>query len=381
MGDLGEMRKFADMKRFLFFVVIVTTLAVRGEVPQISLLTALPGEQIYELEGHTGLRVRTQGSDMVVNWGVFDFNSPNFVYRFVKGESDYLCAAYPTEFFLEDYRSQGRAVVEQPLLLDSVQTVRLIELLEENLLPENRVYRYNYVKDNCATRPLMLVEQAAGTQLISPDRTRTSFRSEMQRYHRNYPWYQFGIDLALGRGIDAPIGNREAAFAPVTLMEEVEHSPIAGPAQIIGEQTLTQHSTPWLLTPILVSLMVLILSVVVRGVTAKVFDSLLFTVYGLAGCILFFLVFVSTHEATSPNLLLLWLNPLCLIGAVLPWIKSAKKLKVCYFFLNFALIILLAILAPLLGRHMNAAFWAFMTAGLVRSFANISHICRKKRHS
>lgn len=381
LWDLGEMRKFAGMKKFLMMLVALTALAVRGEVPRISLLTALPGDEIYELEGHTGLRVRSQGSDIVVNWGVFDFNSPNFVYRFVKGETDYLCAAYPTEFFLDDYRSQGRAVVEQPLLLDSVQTMRLLGLLEENLRPENRVYRYNYVKDNCATRPLLLIEQAVGTQLIEPGDSRTSFRNEMRRYHRDYPWYQFGIDLALGRGIDAPIGDREAAFAPVMLMEEVGRSSLVGPAQTIGEQTLEHHPTPWLLTPVAIGLLILVLSFIVKGKAAKVFDSVLFAVYGLTGCVLFFLVFVSTHEATSPNLLLLWLNPLCLLGAVLPWIKSAKKLKVCYFFLNFALVILLAILAPLLGRHINAAFWAFMAADLVRSFANISHICLRKRHS
>ncbi len=349
-------------------------MAVRGEVPRVSLLTAMPGGEVYELEGHTGLRVRSQEADFVVNWGIFDFNSPNFVYRFVKGETDYLCAAYPTEIFLEDYRSQGRQVVEQPLLLDSVQTMRLLALLEENLLPENRVYRYNYVKDNCATRPLLLIEQAAGTQLIPEDEPWTNFRNEMRRYHRKYPWYQFGIDLALGRGIDAPIGTREAAFAPVSLMADLELSPLVGPKEFIGEQTLEHQSTPWILTPVAVGILLLILSIMVIGKTAKVFDSVLFTLFGLTGCVLFFLVFVSTHEATSPNLLLLWLNPFCLLGAVLPWLKSAKRLKVCYFFINFALIILLAILAPLLGRQMNPAFWLLMSADLVRSFANLKCI-------
>lgn len=366
------------MKKLILMLTALVALAVRGEVPRVSLLTALPGGEIYELEGHTGLRVQSAGSDYVVNWGIFDFNSPNFVYRFVKGETDYLCAAYPTDFFLEDYRRQGRAVVEQPLLLDSVQTMRLIGLIEENLRPENRVYRYNYVKDNCATRPLLLIEQACGQPLISSGGMLTSFRNEMRRYHRDYPWYQFGIDLALGRGIDAPIGDREAAFAPVMLMDEVGRSPLVGPAQTIGEQTLEPHRTPLLLTPMAFSLLVLILSLIVKGRWTKVFDTVLFTLYGLTGCILFFLVFVSTHEATSPNLLLLWLNPLCLLGALLQWIKSAKKLKVCYFFLNFALIILLAILAPLLGRHMNMAFWPLMAADAARSIVNIKRVCRKE---
>ncbi|MDE6144928.1 MAG: DUF4105 domain-containing protein [Muribaculaceae bacterium] len=369
------------MKKLILMLMLAVACVAAGEVPRISLLTALPGAEIYELEGHTSLRVRSAESDIVVNWGVFDFNSPNFVYRFVKGETDYLCAAYPTELFFEDYRRQGRAVVEQPLLLDSVETVRLIGLLEENLRPENRVYRYNYVKDNCATRPLLMIEQAVGKQLIASEEDWTCFRNEMRRYHRDYPWYQFGIDMALGRGIDKKIGSREAAFAPVSLMQSLELSPMVGESTIIGEQTLKHKKTPWVLTPLAIGLLVLLLACVVKGRVAKVYDTLMFTAYGLAGCVLFFLFAVSTHEATSPNLLLLWLNPLCLLGAVLPWIKSAKRVKVCYFFLNFALIILLAILAPILGRQMNPAFWMFMAADGVRSLANARHICLKENRS
>lgn len=378
MRDLGEIRKFAGMKKLILLLTALLAFAVRGEVPRVSLLTAMPGGEVYELEGHTGLRVCSSEGDYVVNWGIFDFNSPNFVYRFVKGETDYLCAAYPTEHFLADYRSQGRAVVEQPLLLDSVQTMRLLGLLEENLRPENRVYRYNYVKDNCATRPMLLIERASGRELIASDEPRTSFRNEMRRYHRDYPWYQFGIDLALGRGIDGPIGSREAAFAPVSLMNDIRQSPLVGPAQTIGEQTLEHHRTPFILSPMAVGILLLILSLTLRGRAGKVFDSVLFTLFGLTGCIIFFLVFFSTHEATSPNLLLLWLNPLCLLGAIFPWIKSAKRLQVCYFFINFALIILLAILASLLGRQMNPAFWLLMAADAVRSIANLKRIYVKR---
>lgn len=372
------MRKFAGMKKFLLMIVALTALVVRGEVPQISLLTALPGSQIYELEGHTGLRVRSSDSDMVVNWGVFDFNSPNFVYRFVKGETDYLCAAYPTEFFFDEYRNQGRAVIEQPLLLDSVQTVRLIELLEDNLRPENRVYRYNYVKDNCATRPLMLIEQAVGTQLVTPGGEMTTFRREMTGYHRAFPWYQFGIDLALGCGIDRPIDRRGAIFAPVRLSDELNGNPYVGAAQTVGEQKVDNKPTPAFLTPMALGVLMLMLALALNGVAGKVFDSVMFGTFGLAGCLLCFLVLFSSHEATSPNLLLLWLNPLCLLGAVLPWLKSAKKLKVWYFFTNFALLILLAVALLPMGRHLNPAMLPMIMADVVRSAANLKRIYGNK---
>jgi len=351
----------------------------------VSLLTAMPGEEVFQLEGHTALRiVDDSGHDYVVNWGVFDFNSPNFIYRFVAGDTDYLCMAYPTDLFFQEYAAEGREVVEQVLALDSLQTAKLTALVTENLQPENRIYRYNYVLDNCATRPLALIEAAVGRQLLGDDPTATSFRAEMKRFHSAYPWYQFGIDMALGRRLDRPISRRQTAFAPVTLMAELDRTDIVSGKTVYGRQTIQPKRTPWLLTPLAVALAVLALAIAVcfcGRKAARRFDSLLFGVFFIGGCILTFLVFVSSHEATSPNLLLLWLNPFCLAGVILPWIKSAKKAEMCYFFANFALLILLAVLAPLLGRDMNVAFWPLIAADAVRSIARIRQCLHDINHS
>lgn len=56
----------------------------------------------------------------------------------------------------------------------------------------------------------------------------TSFRRIMRHYHINYPWYQFGIDLALGSGIDYPVTDREKAFAPLILKEMMETATVKG---------------------------------------------------------------------------------------------------------------------------------------------------------
>ena len=192
-----------------------------AEAPVVSLLTCAPGELVYELEGHTGLRFRTSTTDIVVNWGLFDFNSPGFIYRFVRGETDYTVGAAPTEWFLNQYRHQGRSVTEQVLNLTPTEALRLQQLVADNM-QNNPVYRYNYVKDNCSLRPLRLIEKALAPDSIHFTDTvaaGTTFRSMMTDFHRSYPWYQFGIDLALGSGIDYRITTAEAAFAPVTLQK------------------------------------------------------------------------------------------------------------------------------------------------------------------
>lgn len=361
------------MNRIL--LTILTIWAALGAIgaPRVSLLTAAPGGEVFQLEGHSALRVTDPeaGVDYVVNWGVFDFNTPNFVGRFVAGETDYLCMAYPTRYFFGEYAAEGREVTEQVLALDSLQTAGLIGLIGENLRPENRVYRYNYVRDNCATRPLAFIEAAAGRKLLGDAPEGTTWRNEMRRYHRDFPWYQFGIDLALGRGIDAPISEREAAFAPVFLRDRLP-ADIVGETRTYGSQTLRNEPTPWPLTPMAAALAVLLLSLGACLMKRPQWvDSLLFGVFFILGCLLTYLIFISTHEATSPNLLLLWLNPFCLLGAVLPWLKSAKKAEISYFFVNFALLILLAVLVPLLGRGMNPAFWPLIAADAVRSLDNI----------
>lgn len=354
---------------------------------EASLLTASPGKNIYELDGHTGLRLTdsSTGLDMVVNWGIFDFDSPNFVARFVKGDTDYLCAPMPTAHFIRSYVAEGRSVTEQHLNLSPQQAEKLLELVSANLEPQNRVYRYNYIRDNCATRPFLLIEQAAGRRLIAPDATAdgVTFRDEMERNHRLFPWYQFGIDLALGSELDTPLSARDLTFSPLRLKELIAADSIVDQTTVYGAETLVHPATPLLLTPMAVALAVMMLTLLVsirdmkRLKASRWIDTVEFTLWGLCGCLICFLVFVSTHPASSPNWLLAWLNPLCFIGALLPWIKSAKKWLNCYHFANFAVLLVWLLVWKATGQHMNPAFLPWIAADLLRSATHI-YICLKK---
>lgn len=365
---------------------------------RVSLITCRAGANIYELEGHTALRFvdPVTGDDVTVNWGLFDFDAPNFVYRFVKGETDYCVGAAPTPFFLTAYGRQGRRVVEQELNLTPAQATRLRELVIENLRPENRVYRYNYVLDNCSTRPLRLIEKVVGDTLsygsaaLAPEVT-TTFRNAMRHYHVNYPWYQFGIDLALGSGIDRPITVSEAAFAPESLEIMMESAMLPGGEKVVkATSTLVNGTaeggpltaTPWWLTPMFWCSVVALISIYFsvkqlrsgnfRGTTAtRIFDTLLFGLFGVLGLILTFLIFVSVHEATSPNWLYLWLNPLCFIAVAGVWVKRAKVLLFSYQIANFALLIALVVIFLCGIQSPNPAFYPLIIADMMRAIAYI----------
>ena len=122
---------------------------------RISLLTCAPGEEIYSLFGHTAIRYEnpSQGIDVVFNYGLFSFNTPNFILRFSLGETDYQLGATDYAHFAAEYAFFGRSVWQQTLNLTEREKAELIRLLQENYRPENRVYRYNFFHDNCATRP------------------------------------------------------------------------------------------------------------------------------------------------------------------------------------------------------------------------------------
>lgn len=388
------------------FVLFQAVAQTQGETPlRVSLLTCAPGREVYQLEGHAALRLTRAGVyDLVVNWGIFDFNSPNFLYRFVKGETDYMALAYPYELFLREYRQEGRGVVEDVLRLSPDEAARLEALVQDNLLPEHRTYRYNYVADNCATRPLALIEQALGdtlrftppaaftygeTEVTYPESLSPqdyTFRREMTRYHDDYPWYQFGIDLALGAGIDRPITQRERVFSPVFLHEFLKTAvrPDGEPllaatltALPASRERVTDAPTPWPLRPVAVCAVVFALVAwsawrdIRRGKITRWVDTVLYGAFFLAGCLLTFLIFVSVHEAVSPNWLYLWLNPLCLVPVVGEWLKSCKGVVYCYQICNFALLILLLAGHHFFGQALNAAFPLLILADMARSFAYI----------
>lgn len=368
----------------------------------ISFVNFYPGSEIYELEGHSVLRIELPDEDIAISYGTYDFRQPNFVYRFVKGETDYWVTAMPWDYVAASYTREGRRIVCHRLDLTSDQKKAVIDLVAENLRPENRTYRYNYVKDNCATRPLDIVRKAVGPDSIvlgaapAPLDGRESFRSIMRHYHRNYPWYQFGIDLALGSGIDYTLTNNEKSFAPALLDSQLSGATVGGRPLVTRSEVVNDAApdaavlgpTPFLLSPLFVCWMLFIIIVAVtffdfrRHSESKLLDSLLFGIFGLAGCVVAFLVFISVHEATSPNLILLWLNPLCLIPAIFVWINRCKVIVFSYQIVNFVFLMCLLILAACGVQTLNAAFVPLILADASRAILYIylnSNIikCRK----
>ena len=249
------------MKRFFsyiilsFFLLLLPTgqaSANNNDSIRLSLLTCAPGEEIYSLFGHTAIRYEnpSQGIDVVFNYGLFSFNTPNFIFRFSLGETDYQLGATDYERFAAEYAFFGRSVWQQTLNLTDEEKTELIRLLQENYRPENRVYRYNFFYDNCATRPRDKIEESIAGKVIYPAEPQDgslTFRDIVHQYCKGHPWARFGIDLCIGSEADRPITQRQMMFAPFYLMDAFAGAQITGDSiqrPLVTDSELIVDATP-----------------------------------------------------------------------------------------------------------------------------------------
>ena len=301
---------------------------------EVSLLTCSPHEEIYSLYGHSAIRWHNLchlcpgagAEDLVFNWGIFDFRKPYFVPRFVFGLTDYELGVLHYDYFWPYYKEYGSSVIEQVLNLTNDEKRLLKEMLSENLKPENKVYRYNYFYDNCSTRPRDIIEKCIKGKVEYAQREdyEPSYRDMVHECVRNHPWAAFGNDMLLGLKADLKTTLREQEFLPENLLFDFdrakiyangEYRPLVKERRILvppGVQIIEQDFP---LTPTECACVFLIISLIIvmiewkRKKVFKYWDAFLMLLQGLAGCVLFIMLF-SQHPTTSTNLQIFLLNPI-----------------------------------------------------------------------
>lgn len=362
----------------------------QGKHLQISLLTCGPGQEIYEYYGHSAIRVlRTDSTalDLVFNYGIFDFESSNFVLRFALGETDYLCVAQETENFLEHFRRKGIYVDEQILNVTQTEAQRIFDALVENVKPENCVYRYNFFFDNCATRVRNIIENNLSYKLQYPSRpTERSLRDAVHFYSHSHQWSTFGQDLLLGSQADLPASGRDLQFAPLILAQDFDNCVILDniyqPHFFVTEKHRLIDPSPVVVSEFPLSPMAttVLLALIVIGVTIFEFrkkrifwplDTLLLAIQGISGAIPTFLFFFSTHPTVDSNWLIWILNPLPLVGIY--WqIKGALKQKYYAYHIVAAPVIAAFLIATrFIPQYISSTLMTLALILLIRSMTSL----------
>ena len=355
---------------FLLFVGILSTNASSMDRVRISLLTCAPGSEIYALFGHSAIRYENpdQQEDWVFNYGMFSFKDPNFVMRFVKGETDYQLGVIPFAYFEAEYAMRGSSVYQQVLNLTNDEKELLVNLLKENYLPANRVYRYNYFYDNCTTRARDKIEESIQGKVIYPKNEKeVSFRDILHEFMVDSHWSEFGIDLCLGSEADQPIDERKQMFAPFYMLGAARGAMIHRGDTVVPlvleevkiVDAVLEDEPAFPLSPIFCSLLLLLVTMVVvawsicKGRSCLSWSVLLFFLQGIGGCIIAFLFFFSLHPTVGSNWLLMLFNPLPLLYLPVLIYRGIKGKKDPYHWYNLVCLTSFMILMPFLPQEFN----------------------------
>ena len=348
------------MKKGLLYIVLTFILSVVNATAgaqsmtnpdsiQISLLTCSPGKEVWAQYGHTAIRYydKESGEDLAINYGIFSLDQTYFIPRFVLGMTDYRMGVQPMDMFLAQYSYEGRGVVEQVLNLSSEDKEVIYKALQENMKPENVVYRYNYFFDNCTTRARdMLVNHLHGKVVYPPAEKDATFRSMIHKWNNKYEWSQFGEDLLLGVNADRKTTKSEQQFLPENLRNDFDKARYNGKPLVKETNVLLDAETEvaepvFPLSPLSIALIFAVISLVMmlfsyrRQQVYWAWDLALMLTSGLMGIIFFVMIF-SQHPCVSLNFILLFFNPLPLFFLY----STIKKKKVIWWKIWGVLIIL-----------------------------------------
>lgn len=342
----------------------------------LSILTYEPGNEVYAIFGHSAIRVvdNKLNTDFVYNYGIFDFDTPNFALKFVRGNLLYQLARTPYQYVSYAMFRENRSVYEQRLRLTTAEATSLVKALELNYLPENRYYLYDFFHDNCATRVHEIIfRHIDSTVVFDSGKYRShTFRTLLDSYTQDNYWLSNGINILLGKTADEKMKPVEYMFIPDYVMEIYAEMQVKRDAEFVNLTTApvplfvadklnVKAPFPWSAIMLSISIFLFIWSVWEmkrnprKNKLIKFFDFLMFFIFGIVGVTLVALWLGSMHEAFENNWNILWLNPLYLVLAF----ASLKKywgagLKIFATLLLVVLLVVIIIGSLLLGQNFPA---------------------------
>lgn len=285
---------------------------------QISLLTCDPGSEIYSLFGHSAVRVKNEEKnfDVVFNYGTFDFQTPNFTLKFMRGKLPYRLAVASYGSFLKEYHYFKRGVREQVLQINNSQKEDIIRFLENNAKPENAEYKYDFFYDNCSSRIRDVFEKTLHYPPQYSGENKLTFRNLLHRYLEAWPWLCTGIDIIIGSKADKIADASAQMFIPDKLHDNLASAQLNG-HNLLGDTydvlIFERTEASFLITPRLINFLLLL--VIAFLYYKRKFNWLdvmfkLWLAFAITAMLLIvFLWFFTDHQATKINYNLLWLSP------------------------------------------------------------------------
>jgi hypothetical protein len=297
-----------------------------SEQAKVSILTCGTGPESYAMYGHTGIRIQDKviGLDVVYNYGAFDFSTPNFIGRFVKGDLQYFITNESYIDFYYNYQAENREIIEQELALSPIQVKQLFEQLNASVYSEERFYTYKFIDRNCTTMVVDKINNTLGKEYIQSATSDQSYRELLYPYMSDF-YMKLGIQIIFGTKVDQPATRLFLPYEFKTALSEtkVNSKPIEKSNETILKARPTSVPFNWLNS--IYSLIGVLLLLALFG--KKWIPIIYFTIAGLLGLFFSLVGLYSLHEELLWNYNILLFNPLFLIYAWYSYKEQKTKTK------------------------------------------------------
>lgn len=334
-----------------------------SETAEVSILTMGPGAHLYDKFGHSAFRVydESQGIDLVYNYGVYDFNTPNFYLKFAQGKLLYKLAVSPYTPFIESYIAENRWVKEQILDLSYTEKQNVFNYLENNAKPENKYYKYDFFFDNCATKIRDVLVSVLGEKLMYDSNYTEeayTFRELIQKNVHWNSWGSLGMDVAIGAVVDKKASLWDYQFLPnyvfegaanATLTRSSENKPLIKETKTIFTNAPSKETSFFFYSPLFVfgilGFVILIITYndLKKNKRNRFLDASIFFITGIIGILLLLLWVATDHSTTVMNYNLLWAFPVSIFFTKAIVSKTPKKWIKRYVFFIILLLCLVVI--------------------------------------
>jgi len=303
-----------------------------------------PGQLYWERFGHNAIIVDdpSSGARITYNYGVFDFEEKHFLRNFALGHMHYSLDAEPLDEDLATYVTEGRSVTVQTLNLTQAQARQLAAFLAWNARPENAVYPYDYLVNNCSTKvrdALNRVLDGALERQLARRPAPHTYRFDIVRLMSPDFWLALGMDMGAGPKTDGSLNLWQESFVPVVLSRALrdvtvrnthgDTVPLVSDEEVVlpGKLPPAPAAPPDLRLPFLVVGMGFgaLLLWLAHGsgrlyrASFAVLAVAWWLICGFSGLVLAGLWGLTAHWAAWDNENLLLLDPLCLVLPVVWW--------------------------------------------------------------
>ena len=339
-------------KLTLLFLLTLVPVIVKAFSPNDSLsesanvyvISCEPGEVIYEKFGHSAIRIvdPQQDIDLIFHWGLYSFDEPNFVLNFVKGYMMYEMGVCESKYFFQEYLRRESFIYSTKINFTYKEKNVLWRNLWENYKIENRKYCYNFIYDNCATRVYENIISAVSEHYFTKETLTngTTYRTVINSYLQNAPWYKLGINLIISSEADKKINIMQTMAFPFYTKQLLENTKIirndkemslaVQSANVNTPQNRTQpekRSDFWTIFIPLLIILIEVLYFILKKHYLPYLSQIILIISGLLGIIIFYLSVISIHPIVKFNYNILWCSPLNIILGIILLLKKNYRIK------------------------------------------------------